>query len=521
MTYALDVNVRDLAAAFGRDVGWLDENTRKITTDATRAPLPTDDEVQGYAPGSRWLWQGQEWVAAGVAEGAAVWSPVSYGTLPSRGEAEAASVPPQIDRIGVFAPNGDALFYKRDAEGTALTTGDGAKWSPADEVTPGHFGAVGDGVTDDSGAIQAAINYLGVLKGGRLHIPAGNYKVLSTIVVNVSSIQVIGDGSAGSFNNNNGKGVRGTRIHTTATGLPALMDLGDDTYLYTGIHISGICFDANYNTVGLRLNNGCVKCTVKGNTLLRTTKGIEVLGTGPRTSFGCVITNNLIEHFKQIGIDVSGDGNELSVEYNKFMNTSANTPDAAVRVGAANEPVNGVRILNNDFGPQNVIHMIDYRNGNGFVISGNTLEASGNSDRIATALVNLGTDTTVCSDFVLIGNRYLGNNKAQYGLRLTNVNRGSLIAESFTGAYTATSRIFTVKLSNMIAVGLGHNTDNLLLDKTGFNVWMNHTTRSLYTLAAHTTTRSIDPSVITLAQLAEAVCTLVTDMSDLRLVRTS
>ena len=41
-------------------------NVRKTNFDATRAPLPTDDETQGYAAGSRWLWQWQEWVYAGA-----------------------------------------------------------------------------------------------------------------------------------------------------------------------------------------------------------------------------------------------------------------------------------------------------------------------------------------------------------------------------------------------------------------------------------------------------------------------
>jgi hypothetical protein len=45
----------------------------KSTLDATRAPLPTDDETQGYAVGSRWLWQGVSWVAAGVEASAARW----------------------------------------------------------------------------------------------------------------------------------------------------------------------------------------------------------------------------------------------------------------------------------------------------------------------------------------------------------------------------------------------------------------------------------------------------------------
>lgn len=98
MTYALDARVRELAAAFGRDVGWLDENTRKITTDATRAPLPTDDETQGYAVGSRWLWQGQEWV-----RGAAGWIRNPVINAQAFGDLTAADARPAIEAAMAFA----------------------------------------------------------------------------------------------------------------------------------------------------------------------------------------------------------------------------------------------------------------------------------------------------------------------------------------------------------------------------------------------------------------------------------
>lgn len=48
---------------------------RKNNLTATRAPLPSDGETQGYEVGSRWLWQGQEWVAADVTAGSARWAP--------------------------------------------------------------------------------------------------------------------------------------------------------------------------------------------------------------------------------------------------------------------------------------------------------------------------------------------------------------------------------------------------------------------------------------------------------------
>ena len=48
-------------------------------------------------------------------------------------------------------------------------------------VSVKDFGAVGDGVTDDTAAIQAAINYLISLGGGTINVPRGTYYVTSTL----------------------------------------------------------------------------------------------------------------------------------------------------------------------------------------------------------------------------------------------------------------------------------------------------------------------------------------------------
>lgn len=70
LQYRRDPGATDLVTADGATWAQID---RKNTLDATRAPLPSDDETQGYAPGSRWLWQGQEWMATSTASGGAVW----------------------------------------------------------------------------------------------------------------------------------------------------------------------------------------------------------------------------------------------------------------------------------------------------------------------------------------------------------------------------------------------------------------------------------------------------------------
>ena len=65
------------------------------------------------------------------------------------------------------------------------------------------FGAVGDGVADDTAAIQAAIDYLDTgsdtVSGGTVFIPRGTYIISSTINIdggasNIASIALVGDG---------------------------------------------------------------------------------------------------------------------------------------------------------------------------------------------------------------------------------------------------------------------------------------------------------------------------------------
>lgn len=55
------------------------------------------------------------------------------------------------------------------------------------------FGAVGDGVTDDTTAIQAAISAVST-NGGIVNFPAGSYKITSTIRISNNHIYLVGEG---------------------------------------------------------------------------------------------------------------------------------------------------------------------------------------------------------------------------------------------------------------------------------------------------------------------------------------
>ena len=62
-----------------------------------------------------------------------------------------------------------------------------------DTVSVNDFGAVGDGVADDTAAIQATITAVGIA-GGCIYFPKGTYKITSQLVIYDSNIRLVGDG---------------------------------------------------------------------------------------------------------------------------------------------------------------------------------------------------------------------------------------------------------------------------------------------------------------------------------------
>lgn len=64
----------------------------------------------------------------------------------------------------------------------------------AQTVSVKDFGAVGDGVTDDTAAIQAAIDAV-VTTGQKLYVPAGTYIITDELVAN-GSLKIFGDGAS-------------------------------------------------------------------------------------------------------------------------------------------------------------------------------------------------------------------------------------------------------------------------------------------------------------------------------------
>ena len=109
------------------------------------------------------------------------------------------SAPAATERLSdvvVTGINASEVQYDPAGTGAVATT---VQAKLRETVSVRDFGAVGDGVTDDTAAIQAAIDYLSPL-GGTLHIPKGAYIVSDANADNAcltvtAPIQFLGDGA--------------------------------------------------------------------------------------------------------------------------------------------------------------------------------------------------------------------------------------------------------------------------------------------------------------------------------------
>ena len=90
-----------------------------------------------------------------------------------------------------ISPNAAGVEYDPPFAG-ALTTGYTVEDKLSQTVSVKDFGAVGDGVTDDTVAIQAAVNAVGAIGGGSVYFPAGTYKISNEITVNSIGVVLIG-----------------------------------------------------------------------------------------------------------------------------------------------------------------------------------------------------------------------------------------------------------------------------------------------------------------------------------------
>lgn len=210
--------------------------------------------------------------------------------IASHSVAETVNVNPDIDVLRVMA-GGRMLEYVRDPSGTALQTSDGAWWSPADTVTPQHWGAVADGVVDCSDAIEACVAWV-ALRGGEWFAPAGIYRTTRSIDLKGTSFYGEGQQAFGTVFRPElalGSSTRGAFYSTVAFDFARVVDVQ--------FHLASV-YDANS---ALDCEAGAIRSyfriLIDGGARVTGKHGLVIRGVNPVTGLANNLNyNNLLEH---------------------------------------------------------------------------------------------------------------------------------------------------------------------------------------------------------------------------------
>ena len=296
-----------------------------------------------------------------------------------------------------------------------------------DTVSVKDFGAVGDGVTDDTAAVQAA------LTSGTVFFPKGTY--ICGPLTAPAGVQV--------------RGKRNAVVKMKAASVGALLTLADAS----GASIEGITFDADYannplGTKGIHITGGTSAFLISNVAVLNAkTAGIHQQGayTGGGKVSNCLIKGNRTDGLIFEGVDMVANGN-LCLSNGRFGILV--TGDRALIVGNqcnGNGKVNpgGAGIQSNGAG-------IGVVGGNKPVVTGNYCYNNGD---VANTLFAHGIQFNGVSNGTMSGN--ISSNNSGSGLDFYNSPYGSCsgnqsVLNAVRGIEVDTGSTYTTVTGNVV-----------------------------------------------------------------------
>ena len=275
--------------------------TKKNNLVATTDPTVNEDANDGYSPGSRWIntTLDKEFVCLDATVGAAVWTEttgagggggsgdvvgpasstdetlvrydsttgkllqnsgvtlsdaddiggvnnISAGGYFQVGEIASPANPP-ANNLRLYMDSTDETFRTRSSSGEIKIL------SPP-SINVKEHGATGDGTTNDTAAIQAAIDKAeaqAVNARQKIAFPCGSYKVdLDSLAINASAMRLVGECGISS---REGPPYNGVTIFSSDTGGGTLLDITPVALTHEGVQIEHINF---LSTAGDHLANG-------------------------------------------------------------------------------------------------------------------------------------------------------------------------------------------------------------------------------------------------------------------------
>jgi len=244
--------------------------------------------------------------------------------------AAAASSMPVSEAASIGRVYGADTFLLQAPVGSIAAHGRPA--SPA-TVSVKDFGAVGDGVTDDTKAFNRAYEYLSDA-GGRIRVPRSSACYMATEIIRKSRVSLFGDGYASSCIKN---------LAMPGVSRP-LLSAARTADAVTEETIENLTLDGNRNAqVGIPGdgNSVCIYLQGYGDTVLRNlvvkdcyTDGIYVTGSGPLRSISgnrLLIDHVRVSNSRRNNLSIIG-GDEITLSASSFNNANGTPPQCGIDI---------------------------------------------------------------------------------------------------------------------------------------------------------------------------------------------
>lgn len=175
----------------------------------------------------------------------------------------------------------------------------GANGGGAIDVSAAPYNAVGDDTTDDTLAIQAALDAANALGGGAVYVPQGIYKITDALTV-YTHVTLLGAGDGPDDGSGAGGGTSATKIHQTGANKNGITGIDVNSFNLENITISGPGSGTGIAVSLTRSSHGDVRyLNFKNVTLQNFAKGLHADGL-------------IMSHFDRVvTYNISGNGFDL------------------------------------------------------------------------------------------------------------------------------------------------------------------------------------------------------------------
>jgi hypothetical protein len=410
------------------------------------------------------------------------------GYLPDGSGAVATTVQAQLR--GITASSGSSLVgYLPVGTGAVATTVQGKL---REVVSVKDFGAVGDGVVDDTTNIQNAINYCtaDLNNPKSLFFPAGDYRITTGFSnITCKNFRIYGDG-------------RGVEVFTVGVD-----NQGASRIVYDGAdNLATWIFDLS-NARGCQISQLSILCEGKCNAIRATLSSnlmIEKLGiyeayTGIyfiASCFSSVIDNVMSYDHKTNHIVFDETAHSTKITNCSFASLSGGTttPNSVITMGDA-DPMSMVTISGCNFDVHRVPVSILAKRIYGLAITGNYFEPR---DVTMTRIIQLGDQVNdlFTQGVNIAGNKLFGTAFVGDGIRIEEAYGVNIVGNIFNSMTNAVNCADTGVSANKFANGVSISGNRFASAMTGYGLTFDNAASENIVMLGNTGRPDYDPTQV-------------------------